>query len=54
MSSKFTYYFFMRHGERLDFYFKSKTPEEYKNHPNAPKYMSGIDHDPPLTVNGLE
>lgn len=51
--AKFTYYFFMRHGERTDFYFKSKTPEEFKDHPNAPPYLNEISHDPTLTATGL-
>lgn len=51
---KLTYYFFMRHGERADFFFRKVKPEEHQNHPNAPPYKNSISHDPPLTANGLK
>lgn len=40
---KYTFYFFMRHGERTDFYFgRETTPDKYKGHVNAPPYINNI------------
>ena len=44
---KFTYFIFMRHGERADCLYGEEDEE------NLAPYDNTIEHDPPLTVTGL-
>ena len=46
---KITYFIFMRHGERADCLFGEEEDEA-----NLPPYDNMIEHDPPLTMTGLQ